>query len=105
MRVEHVPELECFGYIIEHGGRRVGYSGDTRLCDGLRAIAAGCDTLVLECNQAHGGPPSHMTLDGVRALRAEFPGVPFILTHVGAGVSVAGITGTRIAADFETIHV
>ncbi len=104
-RVEHVPDLECFGYVVEHGGRRIGYSGDTRLCDGLRKLAAAADVLVLECNQRHGGPPSHMTLDDVRTLRAEFPTLPFILTHLGTGVGAAGLPHTHAATDFETRHV
>lgn len=103
-RVEHVPDLECFGYLIEHAGRRIGYSGDTSLCDGLRRLAADADALVLECNQRHGGPPVHMSLDDVRTLRAEFPAVPFLLTHVGEDVDADGIPDTRLPADLETVH-
>jgi ribonuclease BN (tRNA processing enzyme) len=104
-RVQHVPELECYGYLIEQDGRRIGYSGDTTLCDGLRRIAAGADALVLECSQRHGGPPVHMNLDHVRALRAEFPALPFILTHMGSDVDADGIPDVRAAEDLETILV
>ncbi|MBI2761974.1 MAG: ribonuclease Z [Chloroflexi bacterium] len=102
-RVEHVPELECYGFLIEHEGRSIGYSGDTRLCDGLRRIAAGADTLVLECNQRHGPTLVHMTLNDVRTLRHELPDTPFVLTHLGDDVDTDGIPGVRLAQDLETV--
>lgn len=103
-RVEHVPELECFGFVFELPGRRIGYSGDTRLCDGLRRLAAAADTLVLECNQRHGPTLVHMTLDDVRTLRREIPETPFILTHLGNDIDPDGIPGVRLAKDLETLH-
>ena len=39
----------------------------------------------------------------VRALRAEHPDVPFVLTHLGEGLDLAGIDGLVIPADFERI--
>jgi ribonuclease BN (tRNA processing enzyme) len=105
VRVEHDPVLDCFGYLIQRNGRWIGYSGDTKLCDGLRQIAAGADTLVLECNQAHGQPRTHMSLDGVRSLRDEFPALPFVLTHMGADVEEPAIAGVRLPADLQTLQV
>ncbi len=104
-RVEHAPELDCYGFVIEWRGRAIGYSGDTRLCDGLRALAAAADVLILECNQRHGPSSLHMTLDDVRALRAEFPTLPFILTHLGDDVDADGLPDVRLAQDFETIEL
>lgn len=104
-RVEHEPALDCYGFLIEHGGRTLGYSGDTRLCDGLRTITAGADALVLECAGRHDSPHGHMSLNSVRALRAEFPSSPFILTHLDHDVDDDGIPGVRVARDLETIDV
>jgi ribonuclease BN (tRNA processing enzyme) len=104
VRVEHEPTLDCFGFLIEHDGRRIGYSGDTRLCDGLREIAKGSDVLALECAGRHGNF-MHMGLDNVRTLRAECPDLPFILTHVNDDVDADGIPGVRVATDLETINV
>jgi len=105
VRVEHDPALACFGYLIEQDGQTIGYSGDTTLCDGLRRIAAGADALVLECNQAHGRPRIHMSLDGVRTLRGEFPALPFVLTHMGADVTAPAIPNVRLPNDLETLYV
>jgi ribonuclease BN (tRNA processing enzyme) len=103
VRVEHDPLLDCYGFLIECGGRIVGYSGDTRPCDGLRAIAAAADVLVLECNQRHGESPVHMSLDGVHALRREFPSLPLVLTHRGADVDDDGMAAVYVPRDLETL--
>ena len=105
VRVDHAPELDCYGFLVEHGGRTLGYSGDTRLCAGLRRLAAAADVLVLECNQRHGPAAVHMSLEDVRELRTAYPAVPFILTHVGDDVDAGGIPGVRVAQDHETIAV
>ncbi len=103
VRVEHDPFLDCYGYLIECAGRVAGYSGDTRLCDGLRAIAAGSDVLVLECNQRHGESPLHMSLDGVHTLRREFPHLPLVLTHRGPDVDGDGMANVLVPSDLETL--
>ena len=93
--VDHVPCLQCYGYLFEREeGRLVGYSGDTQPCPGLRALAEAADVLVLECNGPHpdGAPVSHMDEGAVRALRAEFPDVPFVLTHLGHGLDLGAST-------------
>ena len=105
--VEHVADLECLGYVLEgEGGRRVGYSGDTRACAGLDAITAASDVLVLECNGPHPWP-SHMDPGSVRDLRSRFPNVPFVLTHLGEGVeaAVADIADVHVPDDFETVQL
>jgi len=104
VRVEHVRYLECFGFLIECGDRVIGYSGDTTLCDGLRALASAADVLVLECNSAHKNP-AHMDTESVRVLRDEFPSVPFVLTHVGDDVDPSGIGDVQMPDDFDTIEV
>src|SRR2546423_1209983 len=80
---EHVPYLRCFVYLFDRGGRTIGYSGGTRPCPGLDELTAASDALVLECNGPHPPPPAHMDPDSVRSLRQKFPGVPFVLTHLG----------------------
>jgi ribonuclease Z len=99
--VDHVPYLQCFGYLIDRGDRIVGYSGDTQPCAGLDELAGASDVLVLECNGRHPGP-SHMDIESVRSLRGRFPAVPFFLTHLGLDIDAAGIPDVVIPDDFET---
>ncbi len=102
--VDHVPELDCHGYLVQHGGQTIGYSGDTRPCEGLRTLAGSSDTLVLECNQQHRGATVHMSMPDVHTLRSEFPAIPFVLTHVGADVTLPDLARVRLPNDFETIE-
>jgi ribonuclease BN (tRNA processing enzyme) len=103
VRVDHDPRLECFGYLIEIDGRTVGYSGDTTLCPGLREIAANADALVMECNAHHERSPVHLTFDDVRAIRAEFPELPIVITHRDHDVDDGGLPNVRVPEDFETV--
>jgi ribonuclease Z len=108
VEVEHVPHLRCFGYLFEGPDQVVGYSGDTRPCPGLSELARESDVLVLECNGPHiveHEPITHMDEAAVRALRAEHPDVPFILTHVGEGVDVTGIDNVTVPVDFDHLTV
>jgi len=108
IEVEHVPHLRCFGYLFERGDRVIGYSGDTRLCAGLRELAASSDVLVLECDGQHLAahlPVTHMNEDAVRTLRAEHPGTTFILTHMGVGVDASGIDDVIVPEDFERLTI
>ena len=103
--VDHVPWLRCFGYAFDLGDRMVGYSGDTKPCTGLDALASVCDVLVLECNGPHPAPKIHMDVDDVRALRENFPDVALVLTHLGHGVSPPDIDNCTVAQDLLTIEL
>jgi ribonuclease BN (tRNA processing enzyme) len=105
VQVDHVPHLRCFGYLFERDGRTIGYTGDTTPCDGLRELAGASDVLVLECNGSHPGDAeiSHMDEASVQALRAEFPDVPFVLTHLGDGLKLEGISGLIVPEDFDRL--
>lgn len=106
VRVEHDRLLDCYGYVLQYQGHRIGYSGDTQICDGLREIAANVEALVLECNERHAsGRGDHMNLDSVRTLRHEFKELPFLLTHVGRDVDEDGIPNTRLPRDLETLVI
>lgn len=105
VEVEHVEHLRCFGYLFERDGRVVGYSGDTRPCPGLETLAAGADVLVLECNGPHPPPVVHMDVDSVRDLRSRHPAVPFVLTHLGAGVVAHDIPNVVVPDDFAVLDL
>jgi ribonuclease Z len=105
IEVEHVPYLRCFGYVFDRSGRSIGYSGDTRPCPGLDELVGACDTVILECNGPHPPPPSHMDEASVLELRNRFPGVPFVLTHVGEHVVAAGIPDAVLPDDFATLEI
>lgn len=102
VEVDHVPELRCLGYVIELDGHRLGYSGDTRPCAGLDALAARCDTLIVECNGVH-ATKSHMDVEAVRSLAARFEAVRVIATHLGHDVEEAMLEGVELPEDLATL--
>jgi ribonuclease Z len=46
--VDHHPIESAVGYLVEHDRARVAVSGDTAVCDGIRALAHDVDVLVHE---------------------------------------------------------
>jgi ribonuclease Z len=105
IEVEHVPYLQCFGYLLERQGRLIGYTGDVRPCAGLEELADSADVLVLECNGGHQSDVGvcHMDEDSVRHLRAAHPDTPFVLTHMGVDLHLEGIEGIVVPDDFERL--
>jgi ribonuclease Z len=105
VEVEHVPELECFGFLFELDGGVVGYSGDTRPCPGLDELASHADVLILECNGPHDPvlPVTHMDQAGVEALRRRHPDLPLVLTHLGAEPDLTNLPGTIVPSDLDVL--
>jgi hypothetical protein len=46
-----------------------------------------------------------MDTESVRSLRASFPDVPFVLTHLGDGVDASGIDDVTVPHDLETLSL
>ena len=98
--MNHVEELQAFGYRVEVGGRTLAYSGDTRMGDALVELAQGADVFVVECScwEAPCGP--HLSPDDLRELRRRLGPTPrFVLTHLDAGEPDLGIENAVFAKD------
>lgn len=108
-RVQHVPDLEAFGFRAVIDEQTIAYTGDSSLCDALIPLADDADVFVSECscwNETCG--PIHLTPNNILALRKQIsPKTKFILTHIGAGEAPAAIAeaGILIADDLQTINV
>jgi ribonuclease Z len=103
VRVEHVANLECFGFQVQVDGKTLAYSGDAILCDGVWRLSKGADVFVVECScwEASCGP--HMSPDDIRALRKKTPPeTSFILTHMDAGKGDIHSDGIQLAEDLAT---
>lgn len=90
-------------YSVTRGELRVGFTGDTTLCAGLRRLAGEVDVLVCECSGVD-GPVSggHLWRDEVAELIREHPKVRFVLNHLSGRVSVPG---ALIAHDLLTLEL
>ena len=108
-KVQHVPDLESFGFRVDIGGATLAYTGDSALCDALVPLADGADVFVAECScWTDTCGPIHLTANNILELRRKIsPTTQFILTHIGAGEPPPSIAeaGILIADDLKTIRV
>ncbi len=104
IEVEHVPELSCFGYLLELGGHTLGYTGDVHPCPGLDELAGRADTLVVECAGAHASR-SHMDVASLRSLAERFPSCRMVATHLGDDVEAAMLPGVEVPDDFSRLEL
>jgi ribonuclease BN (tRNA processing enzyme) len=104
--VNHVPELECFGFRVQVAGRIVAYSGDSVMCEALLELADGADVFVVECSGWDGTWGPHMGPNEIRELRQRLgPKPTFILTHLNAGEEDLGIENALVADDLARFSV
>jgi ribonuclease BN (tRNA processing enzyme) len=79
-KVPHTDE--SVAYSVERGARRLVYTGDTAMDDGLGTWAAGCDVLLAECSlPADMAIASHLTPEQCGALAALAAPRLLALTH------------------------
>lgn len=80
LKVPHTPE--SVAYSIEHGGRRIVYTGDTGPDDALADWARGCDLLVCECSLPSSmAIKEHLTPEQCAALAERAQPGHLVLTH------------------------
>lgn len=81
--VDHVPSLRCFSYQAHSGGRKLLYSGDASMCQGLMRLVPGSEVLVLECSC--NSDPVHLRPEDIREIHGQADaGAQIILTHLDA---------------------
>lgn len=105
VEVEHVPHLDCYGYLFDMDEQIVGYSGDTRPCAGLEELARRAEVLILECNGPHDPrlPVTHMDVAAVEGVRRRHPDLPLVLTHLGTEPDLTNLPNTVVPDDLQTM--
>lgn len=85
--VEH-GDMKAFSYRIEFQGKTLAYSGDTRLCSGVKEAAKNADLFLCECSCfPRGCEPSgcrnvHLSWEDVAEICAEAGPKRVVLTHL-----------------------
>ena len=82
----HSPSSHPHGVIVEGGGIRVAYSGDTGWFESLPDLVNGSDLFLCECTQDRKGFEYHLSLDELSDRRSEFDCGRIVLTHLGAAM-------------------
>ena len=80
----HNPAAHPHGLVVESGGRRIAYSGDTGWFDELPEQVSGCELFVCECTTVTRGYRFHLSLEELSERRDEFDCGRILLTHLGA---------------------
>jgi ribonuclease BN (tRNA processing enzyme) len=95
--VKHVPSLSCFGFETNIAGRKLAYSGDSVMCEGLLRLVSGAEVLVLDCS--HDGDPVHLTPHDLTAVISHAPEkATTILSHLDASTPI-GPANVLLASD------
>jgi ribonuclease BN (tRNA processing enzyme) len=79
----HTPDSHPHGFVLESGGKRLAYSGDTGWFDGLPRAVAGSHLFISECTYRHANFEYHLNLETLEERRGEFDCGRMLLTHLG----------------------
>ena len=85
-RVPHQETEISLGLLVETGGRRILYSGDTGWTEYLVARSQGVDLFICECCYFETRRPFHLDYPRLAENRARFGAKRMVLTHLGAEV-------------------
>ncbi len=101
LAMTHSSRFTSLGYVLEHDGIRLGYTGDAELSPRLEDLVGACDYLVAEMTYDEPAE-AHLSRKEIQQLVATHPHVRFILTHRGTGGAVSGAV---LAHDFLTLEL
>ncbi len=91
----------AFGYVVERNGHRLGYSGDSTICEGLERLVRASDSFVVEMTSDF-PVEGHISRPEALELVRRHPNVRFIVTHRS---DLNGLPGATLATDFLTLQL
>jgi ribonuclease BN (tRNA processing enzyme) len=97
----HSHRFHSLGFLVEHDGVRLGYSGDAERSPALERLLGASDHAIVEMTLDRPGP-THLSRQEVLELIAAYPKVRFILTHRGVN---GPVSGALLASDFLSLRL
>jgi len=89
-RVRH-DDRTGFGFVLEMGGKKIGYTSDTEYYWGMAAQYSGCDVLIANClKPKKDNVPGHLDSASTARLLSEAKPALAVLTHFGMSMLAAG---------------
>lgn len=79
--MEHIGIKYANGYVIKENNIRIGLTGDTSFCNGIKNIAKDVDILISDMTLEI-GDESHMGINNVKELLNEYPNLKIIPVHM-----------------------
>ncbi len=81
VKVEHSDQCESYGYLISNDGLSIGFTGDARMCDGVKTLLEKSDILVADMSNEVGNE-SHMGIDNIQELASSDRNKTIVATHM-----------------------
>ena len=79
--VDHGNLKPAHGYIFEKDDIKVGFTGDTVICDNVKYMASVCKYLFCDCSGIEGNS-SHMGIDNLKELSSKYKDCKFVVSHM-----------------------
>ena len=81
VELDHGRMKPAKGYIISDGKNKVGFTGDTKLCENVEYMANECNYLFCDCMFIK-GTDKHMGIDNLTYLSEKYPKCKFVVSHM-----------------------
>ena len=85
VKMEHEEGIEANGFIFKQKDMKIGFTGDTGVCQGVQTMAQECNYLICDCN-ALKGKTSHIGVNDIINLAGKYKNCTFYTTHMEKGV-------------------
>lgn len=79
--MDHGRMKPAYGYILTDDKIKVGFTGDTTLCDNVKYLASMCDYLFCDCMFIE-GTSKHMGIDMLKKLSSKYKNCTFVVSHL-----------------------
>ena len=79
--VDHGTLKPAYGYIIGVDNIKVGFTGDTTICDNLEYMMKKCDYIFGDCMLIK-GTSKHMGVDFLENLMKKYPNCKYVVSHL-----------------------
>lgn len=80
--VEHGNCKPAFGFVVEHDGKKLGISGDSKNCLSIERILESSDVSIFDMSYIEKGTSAHMGLADIEELFEKFKDKKIIPTHM-----------------------
>ncbi len=79
--VDHGRMKPAYGYIFATKQAKIGFTGDTTICENVLYMASVCDYLFCDCMFIK-STDKHMGIDSIIYLSSKYPNCKFIVSHL-----------------------
>ena len=79
--VDHGRMKPAYAYIFMKNGKKVGFTGDTSLCQNVEYMANCCNYLFCDCMYIN-GTSKHMGIDNIKYLAKKYQNCKFVVSHL-----------------------